>query len=229
MVAVDEEARDPPIGRGLAELGEAAHPRGKLLRRAELAPPDDVSGRVDKGRVRAPVAHEPLLVLAILLRRLRRSGNRGVESDAPAPAPDSVVLLHHADEVGPRLRRKLLHSEAGHGPDCDKRRCPDVGDNEREGMIRNLVGGQWRGPVAGTASLPVFNPATGEEIDHVPLSGAAEVDAAVRAAAAAFPSWSRTAVMERVRLMFNFKALLEKHFEDLAALTTRHHGKTLEE
>jgi len=96
-------------------------------------------------------------------------------------------------------------------------------------MIRNLVGGEWRGPAAGTASLPVFNPATGEEIDHVPLSGAAEVDAAVRAAAAAFPSWSRTAVMERVRLMFNFKALLEKHFEDLAALTTRHHGKTLEE
>jgi malonate-semialdehyde dehydrogenase (acetylating)/methylmalonate-semialdehyde dehydrogenase len=96
-------------------------------------------------------------------------------------------------------------------------------------MIRNLIGGQWRSPAAGTATLPVFNPATGEEIEHVPLSGADEVDAAVGAASAAFQSWSRTAVMERVRLMFNFKALLEKHFEDLAALTTRHHGKTLEE
>ncbi|HKW08415.1 MAG TPA: CoA-acylating methylmalonate-semialdehyde dehydrogenase, partial [Candidatus Dormibacteraeota bacterium] len=41
--------------------------------------------------------------------------------------------------------------------------------------------------------------------------------------------WSRTAVMERVRLMFRFKAVLEDHFEELAALTTRHHGKTLEE
>ena len=35
--------------------------------------------------------------------------------------------------------------------------------------------------------------------------------------------------MERVRLMFRFKALLEEHFEDLAAIITRHHGKTLEE
>jgi len=35
--------------------------------------------------------------------------------------------------------------------------------------------------------------------------------------------------MERVRLMFRFKALLEEHFEELAAIVTRHHGKTLEE
>jgi malonate-semialdehyde dehydrogenase (acetylating)/methylmalonate-semialdehyde dehydrogenase len=35
--------------------------------------------------------------------------------------------------------------------------------------------------------------------------------------------------MERVRLMFRYKALLEEHFEELAAIVTRHHGKTLEE
>ena len=96
-------------------------------------------------------------------------------------------------------------------------------------MIRNLVGAEWKQPAAGASSLPIFNPATGEEIERVPLSGAAEVDAAVRAAAGAFPAWSRTPVMERVRLMFAFKALLEKSFEELAAITTRHHGKTLEE
>ena len=94
-------------------------------------------------------------------------------------------------------------------------------------MIRNLIGSEWTAPDAG--SLPVYNPATGEVIEQVPLSGAADVDAAVRAAAGAFPTWSRTSVMDRVRLMFRFKAVLEEHFEELAALTTRHHGKTLDE
>lgn len=81
----------------------------------------------------------------------------------------------------------------------------------------------------GPSSLPIFNPATGEEIEKVPLSDASDVDAAVRAAYEAFRPWSRTAVMDRVRLMFRFKALLEDHFEDLAAIVTRHHGKTLDE
>jgi malonate-semialdehyde dehydrogenase (acetylating) / methylmalonate-semialdehyde dehydrogenase len=96
-------------------------------------------------------------------------------------------------------------------------------------MIANLIGADWRRPAEGGNTLPIFNPATGQIIDQVPLSGAAEVDAAVTAAAAAYRSWSRTAVMERVRLMFRYKALLEQHFEDLAAIITRHHGKTLDE
>src|SRR5207302_851507 len=51
----------------------------------------------------------------------------------------------------------------------------------------------------------------------------------VRAASHAYSHWSKTPVMERVRLMFRFKATLEEHFEELAALVTRHHGKTLDE
>jgi malonate-semialdehyde dehydrogenase (acetylating)/methylmalonate-semialdehyde dehydrogenase len=96
-------------------------------------------------------------------------------------------------------------------------------------MIANLIGSQWRVPPDGTDALPVYNPATGQVIEQVPLSGAKEVDQAVQAAAKAYAAWSRTAVMERVRLMFRYKALLEDHFEDLAAIITRHHGKTLEE
>ncbi|HEY1420739.1 MAG TPA: CoA-acylating methylmalonate-semialdehyde dehydrogenase [Candidatus Dormibacteraeota bacterium] len=95
-------------------------------------------------------------------------------------------------------------------------------------MIRNLIGSGWRAP-DGAESLPIYNPATGEVIDQVPLSGAREVDLAVQAAGKAFGGWSRTALMERVRLMFRYKALLEEHFEDLAAIVTRHHGKTLDE
>src|SRR5256886_12487111 len=96
-------------------------------------------------------------------------------------------------------------------------------------MIRNLSGAEWRSPADGASSLPIFNPATGEEIEQVPLSRQPDVDAAVNAAVRAFPAWSRTPVMERVRLMFRFKALLEEHFEELASIITRHHGQTLEE
>ncbi len=95
-------------------------------------------------------------------------------------------------------------------------------------LIRNLIGSEWRLP-EDSSSLPIYNPATGEVIEQVPLSGPREVDAAVRVATEAFRTWSRTAVMDRVRLMFRFKALLEDHFEDLAAIVTRHHGKTLDE
>ena len=96
-------------------------------------------------------------------------------------------------------------------------------------MIKNLVAAEWRSPADGVATLPVYNPATGEVIEQVPLSGERDVHAAVAAAAAAFPAWSRTPLMERVRLMFRYKATLEEHFEELAAIVTRHHGKTLEE
>ncbi|HET7419860.1 MAG TPA: CoA-acylating methylmalonate-semialdehyde dehydrogenase [Candidatus Dormibacteraeota bacterium] len=94
-------------------------------------------------------------------------------------------------------------------------------------MLRNLVGGHWVAVDAET--LPVFNPATGEVIDQVPLSASREVDDAVRAAGDAYSRWSQTPVMDRARLMFAYKAKLEAHFEELAAVVTRHHGKTLDE
>src|SRR5207237_461261 len=96
-------------------------------------------------------------------------------------------------------------------------------------MIRNLIGPDWRPPADGAASLPVFNPATGEVIEQVPLSGERDVAAAVAAATSAYSTWSRTPLMERVRLMFRYKAVLEEHFEDLASIITLHHGKTLDE
>ncbi|QWK21265.1 CoA-acylating methylmalonate-semialdehyde dehydrogenase [Thermus antranikianii] len=94
-------------------------------------------------------------------------------------------------------------------------------------MVKNLIGAEWQ--EVSRPTLPVYNPATGEVIEEVPLSGKEEVDRAVAAAQRAFEVWSRTPLMERVRLMFRFKELLEKHFEDLARLVTLHHGKTLEE
>lgn len=94
-------------------------------------------------------------------------------------------------------------------------------------QIRNLVGGSWVASEVATADI--FNPATGEVINQVPMSGAQEVDLAVKAASEAFATWSRVSVMERAQLMFRFKALLEENVEELAALITVNHGKTLDE
>ncbi|MEA2682282.1 MAG: malonate-semialdehyde dehydrogenase (acetylating) / methylmalonate-semialdehyde dehydrogenase [Chloroflexota bacterium] len=94
-------------------------------------------------------------------------------------------------------------------------------------MIRNLVGKDWR--TADVESLPVYDPATGEAIDEVPMSGAEDVDGAVQAALAAFGPWSRVSLMERVRLMFAFRQLVDSHSDELAATVSRSHGKTLDE
>jgi malonate-semialdehyde dehydrogenase (acetylating) / methylmalonate-semialdehyde dehydrogenase len=89
----------------------------------------------------------------------------------------------------------------------------------------NHVGGEWRRSRA-SASLPVTDPGTGEEIGRVPLSTAGDLDDAVRAARAAFPGWRATPAPARVEVLFRLKALLEENLADLAESLTREHGKT---
>jgi malonate-semialdehyde dehydrogenase (acetylating)/methylmalonate-semialdehyde dehydrogenase len=71
----------------------------------------------------------------------------------------------------------------------------------------------------------VFDPAQGRVAARVPFADTADVAAAVAAAKAAFPAWSATSPLQRARLMFNFKALLDAHHDELAELVTRDHGK----
>src|SRR5690606_32892288 len=73
----------------------------------------------------------------------------------------------------------------------------------------------------------LFNPATGEVTGAVPLGGAREVDAAVAAAKAAFPGWSARPALQRARVLFRFRELLQAQSEALAACITREHGKLL--
>src|SRR5262249_58071170 len=68
-----------------------------------------------------------------------------------------------------------------------------------------------------------------EVIAECPVGGMAEVNAAVEAAAAAFPAWMETPPVERARVLFRFKMLLEENFEDIVRCNTREHGKTLVE
>jgi len=73
----------------------------------------------------------------------------------------------------------------------------------------------------------VFDPSSGERTTQVPLGGAAEVDAAVGAAAAAFPAWSRTPPIARARILFRFRELAEGRADVLTRLITAEHGKIL--
>jgi malonate-semialdehyde dehydrogenase (acetylating)/methylmalonate-semialdehyde dehydrogenase len=73
----------------------------------------------------------------------------------------------------------------------------------------------------------VYNPATGQVTKRVPFCDASVIDAAVKAAAAAFPAWRDTPPLRRARVMQEFLSLLKKHQKDLAAIVTAEHGKTL--
>jgi malonate-semialdehyde dehydrogenase (acetylating)/methylmalonate-semialdehyde dehydrogenase len=94
--------------------------------------------------------------------------------------------------------------------------------------VKLLIGGQWKSSKA-TRWGEVFNPSRGKVIAKVPLCGADEIDAACQAAANALPKWAETPVVERAKVMFRLRELMVKHFEELAALVTREHGKTAPE
>jgi malonate-semialdehyde dehydrogenase (acetylating)/methylmalonate-semialdehyde dehydrogenase len=86
-------------------------------------------------------------------------------------------------------------------------------------------GGRWENPAAARHG-EVFNPSTGAVIARVPLCSAEDVDRVVQAAAAALAGWAESPVVERARVMFRFRELLQGCTNELAALVTREHGKT---
>jgi len=94
--------------------------------------------------------------------------------------------------------------------------------------LDNFIGGSWVKARA-TDFFDVHNPAVGDVIGRTPLSTADDVDAAVQAAAQAFPAWRDTPVNARAQYLYRFKALCEQHFDELARTVTTEHGKTLDE
>src|SRR5260221_9864540 len=73
----------------------------------------------------------------------------------------------------------------------------------------------------------VFNPATGHVVRHVAFADAGIVDAAVKAASAAFPEWRDTPPLRPARVMQKFLPLLQRDQKTLARILTQEHGKTL--
>jgi len=94
--------------------------------------------------------------------------------------------------------------------------------------LQNFIEGEWRGSSA-SETLNVINPASAEVLAEVPLSPAADVNAAVEVAQRAFLEWRRTPVVDRVQPLFRLKTLLEEHRDELALSITNECGKTLTE
>jgi len=95
-------------------------------------------------------------------------------------------------------------------------------------LLENYVAGRWTAACdASSEPLDVTNPATGETLARVPLSGPADLDAAVQAARSALPEWRAVSSIARARKLFELRERLVARSEDLARSVTLEMGKTI--
>ena len=97
-------------------------------------------------------------------------------------------------------------------------------DDRKLREVHHWVNGQTLTGTSGRFG-DVYNPASGELQAKVALATPAEVDAAVSAAAAAFPGWSSQPPLRRARVLFRFREIFERRLDEVAALLTSEHGK----
>ncbi|MDR3517504.1 MAG: NAD-dependent succinate-semialdehyde dehydrogenase [Azospirillaceae bacterium] len=98
------------------------------------------------------------------------------------------------------------------------------------GLFRpqGLIGGLWRDAGSGR-TIDVIDPATQQVIGTVPDMDGEDTDAAIAAAAAAFPLWRKKTHAERAALLEAWHGLMIAHLDDLALILTREQGKPLDE
>ncbi|HJV96282.1 MAG TPA: NAD-dependent succinate-semialdehyde dehydrogenase [Albitalea sp.] len=89
-----------------------------------------------------------------------------------------------------------------------------------------LINGEW---VRGAARFDVLDPATGAKLVDVANLGAAETQAALNAANAAWPAWRSKTAKERSAILMKWFQLLHQHADDLARIMTAEQGKPLAE
>ena len=87
---------------------------------------------------------------------------------------------------------------------------------------QNFIGGEWVNP-SGADRLPILNPRHGQAISHVTMSTAADVDAAVRAGAAAQKDWGEWPLRERAQVLYRAREIIVRDAEELTWLVS--HGK----
>jgi succinate-semialdehyde dehydrogenase/glutarate-semialdehyde dehydrogenase len=93
---------------------------------------------------------------------------------------------------------------------------------------KGLISGQWLDADSGE-TIPVTNPATGQEITRIPNMAEAETRRAIAAAEAAFPAWAKRTAQERADVLHRWFALMMEHQDDLARIMTTEQGKPLTE
>ena len=94
-------------------------------------------------------------------------------------------------------------------------------------LLDNYIDGEWTPAQAATGELDVLNPANGEVLARVPLSGSGDLDDAVRAAREALPEWRGVSTIARARKLFELRERLVARQEDLARSVTTEMGKTI--
>ncbi len=94
-------------------------------------------------------------------------------------------------------------------------------------LLDNYIAGQWTPAREATGELDVVRPADGSVLARVPLSGAGDLDDAVRAAREALPEWRAVSTIGRARLLFGLRERLVARAEDLARSVTAEMGKTI--
>jgi malonate-semialdehyde dehydrogenase (acetylating)/methylmalonate-semialdehyde dehydrogenase len=99
-------------------------------------------------------------------------------------------------------------------------------DKKAPRILSNYIGGRWV-PAQASGLVDVTNPASGEVLARVPLSGAADVEAAVAAASAALPDWRTRSVGERTEFIYTLREKFRQRIDELAASVTREGGKVL--
>ncbi|HET8885395.1 MAG TPA: aldehyde dehydrogenase family protein, partial [Salinimicrobium sp.] len=92
--------------------------------------------------------------------------------------------------------------------------------------LKNYINNEFREPESGKW-LDNFEPATGEVYSRIPDSGNEDVEEAVKAAKAAFPSWSNTSIDERSKVLMRISNLIEKNLVELAEAESKDNGKPL--
>ena len=95
-------------------------------------------------------------------------------------------------------------------------------------LIQHFIGGQ---KVSGSSKKrgKVFNPSIGKQESEVILGTKADLDIAVEKAKKAFETWSNKPPIQRARIIFKYKELVEKNSEELTKLIVKEHGKVFED
>jgi malonate-semialdehyde dehydrogenase (acetylating) / methylmalonate-semialdehyde dehydrogenase len=91
--------------------------------------------------------------------------------------------------------------------------------------IQNAIDGQ-KVTSSSRRMAPVYNPATGDQTAELALSTVDEVNSAVAAAKEAAVAWGTTTPLKRIKHMFRFKELLDRHADEIARTISNEHGKT---
>ena len=124
------------------------------------------------------------------------------------------------------IAEKFASMEYGPAPEDPKQAATWLDrHNRRFGLF---IDGAWREPAAGEY-FDTFDPSTGEKLATVAQGGAADINAAVKAARQAASKWRALTPHVRARYLYALARLVQKHSRLLAVLETMDNGKPIRE